>query len=75
MGLRIKNVTIRYDDPMLDESSDSLCYNIQFPDAVFHAGNDELFRYCMVARKGIYITGRTSSIIGVCGEALAGGMP
>ncbi len=64
VALRIKNVTIRYDDPMTGERVDTLSYNIQFPDAVFHPGNDELFRYCMVARKGIYITGRTSSIIG-----------
>ena len=64
IGLRIKNVTLVYDDPVMEDRSDTLSYNIQFPDAVFHAGNDELFRYCMVARKGIYITGRTSSIIG-----------
>ena len=63
-ALRIKNVTLLYDDPVMEDRSDVLSYNIQFPDAVFHAGNDELFRYCMVARKGIYITGRTSSIIG-----------
>ena len=64
VGLRIKNVTLVYDDPVMEDRSETLSYNIQFPDAVFHAGNDELFRYSMVARKGIYITGRTSSIIG-----------
>ena len=64
IGLRIKNVNLIYDDPFMEDRSDTVSYNIQFPDAVFHAGNDELFRYCMVARKGIYITGRTSSIIG-----------
>ncbi len=63
-ALRIRNVTIRYEDPVAGVREDTLSYNIQFPDAVFHAGNDELFRYCMVAGKGIYITGRTSSIIG-----------
>ncbi len=63
-ALRIKNVKIRYDDPVTRVREDTFNYNIQFPDAVFHAGNDELFRYCMVAGKGIYITGRTSSIIG-----------
>ncbi len=63
-ALRIKNVTIRYSDPITGERDDTLSYNIQFPEAVFHPGNDELFRYCMVSRKGIYFTGRTSSIIG-----------
>ncbi len=63
-ALRIKNVTIHYDSPVTGVREDTLSYNIQFPDAVFHPGNDELFRYCMVARKGIYFTGRTSSIIG-----------
>ena len=63
-ALRIKNVTIHYDDPVTGTREDTFNYDIVFPDAVFHAGNDELFRYCMVAGKGIYITGRTSSIIG-----------
>ena len=63
-ALRIKNVSITYNDPVIGKRSDTLSYMISFPDAVFHAGNDELFRYCMVARKGIYITGRTSSVIG-----------
>lgn len=64
IALRIRNVTITYHDPITGNRSDTLNYDIQFPDAVFHAGNDDLFRFCMVAQKGIYITGRTSSLIG-----------
>ncbi len=63
-ALWLKNITISYNDPMLGVRSDTLSYKILFPEAVFHAGSDELFRFCMVARKGIYITGRTSSVIG-----------
>ncbi len=64
ISLRIKNVSITYDAPVIGKRTDTLSYSIQFPEAVFHAGNDDLFRYCMVGRKGIYITGRTSSVIG-----------
>lgn len=63
-ALRIKNITIEYSDPVSGERTDNINFNIQFPETVFHAGNDDLFRYCMVARKGIYMTGRTSSVIG-----------
>ena len=64
VGLRLKNVVIECADPIAGKRRDVLSYNIQFPRAVFHAGNDELFRYCLIAQKGIYITGQTSSIIG-----------
>ncbi|MCR5302209.1 MAG: hypothetical protein K6E49_07180 [Lachnospiraceae bacterium] len=63
-ALRIKNVIIRYDNPIAGERTETFNYNIQFPDVVFHAGNDEIFRYCMIAGKGIYMTGPTSSVIG-----------
>ncbi|MBO4904279.1 MAG: hypothetical protein J5367_03560 [Lachnospiraceae bacterium] len=64
IGLRVKNVTIAYDDPHSGGRTDTISYSIQFPEAVFHPGNDDLFRYCLVAGKGLYITGRTSSVIG-----------
>ena len=60
----IKNVTIRVADPVAGDRTDTMSFNIRIPDAVFHAGNDDLFRYCMVACKGIYMTGPTSSVIG-----------
>lgn len=70
ISLWIRSVTICYDDPTLGRQSDTVSYNIQFPEAVFHAGSDELFSYCMVSRKGIYLTGQTSSVIG---DIFAGG--
>ena len=63
-GLRISNVTFECDDPVAGTRRDTLSYRIEFPDVVFHAGNDDLFRYVLVAQKGIYITGPTSSVIG-----------
>ncbi len=69
-GLRIRNVVIECRDPIAGRRHDTISYSIQFPEVIFHAGNDELFRYCLVAQKGIYITGNTSSIIG---DIFAGG--
>lgn len=63
-SLRIRNVTIECSDPIAGSRTDTISYNIMFPDVAFHAGNDELFRYSLVAQKGIYITGKTSSVIG-----------
>lgn len=70
VSFRIKNVTISYTHPAAGSRMETAGFEIMFPEAVFHAGSDELFGYCMVARKGIYITGRTSSIIG---NVFAGG--
>ena len=64
IGLRIKNVTLVCDNTEVGRREETMSYSIQFPDAVFHAGNDELFKYCIIAGKGLYITGRTSSLIG-----------
>ncbi len=64
ISLLIRNVTICYDSPVSGRRSDNISYRIQFPDAVFHSGSDELFSYCMASQKGIYITGKTSSVIG-----------
>lgn len=63
-SIGIGKVNIRYTDPVTGVRNETVSFDIQFPDAVFHAGSDELFDYCMVAGKGIYITGRTSSVIG-----------
>ena len=64
VGLWLKDISISRNDPVIGTRSDTISFKINFPEAVFHAGNDELFGYCMIAQKGIYITGRTSSIIG-----------
>lgn len=61
-SLIIRNVTIA--DAATGSYSETFDFRIMIPDAVFHAGSDELFDYCMVSGKGIYITGMTSSVIG-----------
>lgn len=42
----------------------SYSYEIDVPYGVFFDGNDDLFDYSMIGQKGIYITGKTSSIVG-----------
>lgn len=37
---------------------------IYIPNAHFFDGNDELFEYSLIGNKGIYVTGKTSSIVG-----------
>ncbi|MCR5734973.1 MAG: hypothetical protein K6G22_10240 [Lachnospiraceae bacterium] len=38
--------------------------NLSYPKAFFYSGNDGLFDYPLIALKGLYITGNTSSVIG-----------
>lgn len=60
----VADVSIEYTDPIIGKRADTMNYRINIPDVNFYAENEELFKYCMVAGKGIYITGATSSIIG-----------
>jgi len=62
--ISLADVTLKYSDPIIGERTDTLSYVINIPDAIFYTGNDELFDYCMIAGKGIYMTGATSSVIG-----------
>lgn len=43
---------------------DTISFEIKIPEAIFYDGNEDLFGYCMVAKKGVYITGETSSVLG-----------
>lgn len=63
-GLKLLNISIRYDSPLSDDRIDTLSYDIAFPSVDFFDGNEDLFGYCMAAEKGIYISGATSSVIG-----------
>ncbi|HAG68528.1 MAG TPA: hypothetical protein DCL38_00980 [Lachnospiraceae bacterium] len=61
---RIENVSLLYYrgfDVLAEQSFD---IGIHIPRAVFFSGNDFLFEYSMLAGKGIYFTGRTSSVVG-----------
>ncbi|MCR5108204.1 MAG: hypothetical protein K6B28_08560 [Lachnospiraceae bacterium] len=59
------------DDLFMDyrKNNESLAqakYNkeLAIPSPYFYSGNDDLFSYSVIAMKGIYFTGRTSSVIG-----------
>lgn len=70
LNIKLQNVTLEYTDPVVGTRTDTLSYSFGIPKATFYTGNDEIFDYCMIANKGIYITGATSSIIG---DLYAGG--
>lgn len=63
-GVCLSNITLCYDNPVAGERTDTINFEIKIPQAIFYDGNEELFGYCMVAQKGVYITGETSSVIG-----------
>lgn len=59
-----RNLTLKYSYGSNYTLSKSYDYEIDVPYGTFFDGNDELFDYSMIAQKGIYITGSTSSIVG-----------
>lgn len=59
-----QNLTLKYSYGSNYTQSKSYNYEIDVPFGQFFDGNDELFDYSMIAQKGIYITGNTSSIVG-----------
>ena len=62
--ISLDGVTLRYDNAGAGERRETFDYEIRLPEVSFYTENEELFNYCMVAGKGIYITGDTSSVIG-----------
>lgn len=70
ISIRLSDVLLEYTDPVIGTRIDTLSYVFGIPKATFYTGNDDIFDYCMIADKGIYITGATSSIIG---DIYAGG--
>ena len=68
--IELSDVVFRYSDPIIGERADTLSYIINIPEVFFFTGNDPIMDYCMVAGKGIYMTGATSTIIG---DVYAGG--
>ncbi len=63
-GSLIGNVRLIYygDFEQLKEKEYDI--EIRVPKARFYSGNDLLFEFSMLAQKGIYFTGRTSSVVG-----------
>lgn len=63
-GCALRGITILYDNGGDYQKSRTYDFIIHIPNTCFYNGNDELFEYSLVANKGIYITGKTSSIVG-----------
>ncbi len=60
----LRNVRFSYSYGQTDVQDKEFTYEFEVPSATFYNGNDLLFDYSMIAEKGIYITGKTSSIVG-----------
>ena len=60
----LENVQLLYyrDFKVIEERSYTI--EVGIPKARFYSGNDLLFEYCLLAKKGLYFTGRTSSVVG-----------
>ena len=70
LGARLKNVVFCYDGAQGAVTPENVQYEFKFPESVFHVGNEQLFKFCLVSGKGIYLTGPTSTVVGrICGSA------
>ena len=63
-GVALENVTLVYTYGDRYERKSVYEYDLALPEAVFYDGNDALFEYSLIGRKGIYFTGNTSSVVG-----------
>ncbi len=64
IGCELKNVTFSYRYSDRYEKSATVDYSFALPEGTFYDGNDALFEYSLIGRKGIYFTGNTSSVVG-----------
>lgn len=60
----VKGVELRYDGVPGVTRVEKVRYDIEFPQVTFYAGNEDLLDYCIMASKGVYIQGATSSLVG-----------
>lgn len=60
----IKDICVKYIYKDNYEREDSFDVKIDIPRIVLYDGNDDIFSYALVAGKGIYITGKTSTFMG-----------
>jgi len=60
----VKDVVFVYDGIPGITRREKVNFTINFPQAVFYSGNEEIFDYCMMSGKGIYASGATSSFVG-----------
>lgn len=64
ISARFSNITLEFEDDISKYQGPNCSFEVQFPEPQFREGNEDLLSYCMMAKKGIYITGQTSSIVG-----------
>ncbi len=60
----VSGVTVLYSHGESYRRTRTYEFVIHIPNAHFFDGNDELFEYSLIGNKGIYMTGKTSSIVG-----------
>ncbi len=60
----LHDIRLVYEDSLNYSESRCCEFSVSIPRADFFEGNDELFSYSLIGRKGIYVTGRTSSVVG-----------
>lgn len=60
----VSGVTVLYSHGESYRRARTYEFSIYIPNAHFFDGNDELFEYSLIGNKGVYVTGKTSSIVG-----------
>lgn len=60
----LKNIPVRYEYKNIFSRRTIFDAKVTAPEIVLYDGNDEVFSYSLIAKKGIYITGKTSTIFG-----------
>lgn len=60
----ICDVVLKYDSVPGATRTEKMRFDIEFPKVTFYAGDEEMLDYCVMAAKGIYIQGATSSFVG-----------
>ncbi len=60
----IRDINVKYAYKDIYERNSSFDVKIDIPDIILYDGNDDIFSYSLIAGKGIYITGKTSTFMG-----------
>ncbi|MCR5791515.1 MAG: hypothetical protein K6G83_16685 [Lachnospiraceae bacterium] len=60
----LENVALQYYKDFSLMAEENFDLSIPVPGVQFYSGNDTIFGFAMLAGKGIYMTGRTSSVMG-----------
>lgn len=60
----LKNITLKYNYKNNYSTSEVFDVGLNIPYIILYDGNDEIFSYAMIAKKGIYMTGKTSTVFG-----------